>query len=212
MTRVAIVDDHPIMRDGLVAAIQKTTEAISAVEIVAAVGSVAELDAMAIDVDVILLDLGLPGLSGIAAIEHFVEQGYRDRILIMSAQTDRDTVLGALTAGAVGYVSKDADSDDLVYALRTAAQRRTYVSPVLAHYLLQFDHDKTEPRRLTTREREILTLLAQGYIAKEIGARLSITERTVSTHLDRIREKTNAHRKADLVRLAYQEGLVKDSE
>jgi DNA-binding NarL/FixJ family response regulator len=200
MIRLVVIEDHPIMREALATTAAKEGD----VEVVAAVGSVAEFEEQAVDTDLVLLDLVLPGdVRGVKAVTHLVSRGFR--VLVMSAATDRDTVLRAFGAGAVGYVSKEAKAPDLLYALRTAVEGTPYVSPKLAKYMLE---DIARKPVLTPREREILTLLAKGYIVKEISIQLQITQQTVATHLDRIRQKTNARRKADLVRLAYDEGLI----
>jgi DNA-binding NarL/FixJ family response regulator len=173
-------------------------------------GSVEEFEAAAgaEQLDVVLLDLHLPGASGADAVEH-VARGPA-KILVLSAEGKPALVVEAIGAGASGYLTKDADTEEVVAAIRAVAAGGTYVSPTLAAYLLK---EARAPARqpeldLTAREREILGLVAEGDRDKDIARQLYISISTVRTHLDRIREKTGQRRRAELTRLAIEQGIV----
>ena len=205
MTGVAVIDDHPLYRQGLAVAI----EATSGMDLVLAARSIEDFDAHAdVRPDVVILDLHLPGLEGAQAVAHLCERGLP--VLVVSASDDQDAVLDAMAAGASGYLTKDAEATDLVAAVAAIAGGGTYVSPALAAYLLRAarTHLAAVPWALTEREREILRLLASGETDQDIAAQLYISVRTVRSHLERIRDKTGRRRRPDLTRLAIEQGLM----
>jgi DNA-binding NarL/FixJ family response regulator len=205
---VCVVEDHPLYRAALIGTL---TEA-PGVRLAAAARSVEEFLAYRRPPgDVVLLDLGLPGLRGPAAVLAVTELGHR--VVVVSAQGDRDVVLAAIAAGARGYLTKCADAADIRQAVERVAAGETYVSPTLASYLLDAARDR--PARsglaLSEREREVLSLLAAGERDLDIARALSISIRTVRSHLDRIREKTGRRRRPELTRLAIEHGIVRAS-
>lgn len=205
MIRVAVVDDHPIFRAGMSRAIG----AIPHCDLVGDAGSVEEVLALLdAGVDVVVLDLGLPGLSGAAAVEHLCALGHR--VLVVSASSAQGDVVAAIGAGAAGYLTKSAPPEEIVLAVETVHRGGTYVSPTLAAYLLQANREAgAEPEfALTQREREILSLVASGERDADIAEQLFISVSTVGSHLDRIRDKTGRRRRAELTRLAIEQGLV----
>lgn len=201
MIRVAIVEDHPLYREGLASTIQENAEC----ELVGTFESVGAFEACAEATDVLLLDLHLPDCEGAACVERL-----RDRatsILVISASADRKSVISAIAAGSQGYLTKAADADEIRRAIRTVTAGDAYVSPQLAEFLLS-DARASEPKEpfaLTDREREILRLVAEGDTDADISQRLFISVSTVRSHLDRIRDKTGRRRRADLTRLALEE-------
>lgn len=205
MIRIAVVDDHPIFRSGMSRAI----EAIPDFRLVGEADSV-ESVAVVLDrgVDVVVLDLGLPGLSGASAVEHLRTLGHR--VLVVSASSAQADVVAAVGAGASGYLTKSAPPEEIVLAVETVHRGGTYVSPTLAAYLLQANReaDTAAEFALTPREREILSLVASGERDAEIAEQLFISVSTVGSHLDRIRDKTGRRRRAELTRLAIEQGLV----
>jgi DNA-binding NarL/FixJ family response regulator len=203
MTGVSIIEDHPVFRHGLASVVEET----AAFELVSAHRSVEDFDAAAPEVSVVVLDLHLPGLEGSQAVAHLTAAGYR--VLVVSASVARHDVLAALGAGAVGYLGKDAERTEILQAIEAVANNRTYLSPTLASYLLDTTPEE-EP--LTAREREILELVAEGASDKSIARELGISLATVHSHLDRIRDKTGRRRRADLTRLAFEKGIVKDPD
>ena len=206
MIRVAVVDDHPVFRQGIAHVIDSE----ASFELVAAVGAVEELTFDA-PIDVVILDLGLPGLSGAAAVSHVRELG--PRVLVVSADGERRPVVDAIGAGAGGYLTKSAEQKEITEATRIVAEGGTYVSPTLASYLIATsrEHGADGLFTLTTREKEILALVAAGERDADIAEELFISIRTVRSHLDRIRDKTGYRRRPDLTRLAIKEGLVDGS-
>lgn len=205
MTGVAVIDDHPLYRQGLAVAI----EAAPGMDLVLAARSVEDFDAhRGVRPDVVVLDLHLPGLEGPQAVAHFCERGLA--VLVVSASDDQDAVLDAMAAGASGYLTKDAEAAEITTAVTAIAGGGTYVSPALAAYLLRAarTQPKAAPWALTEREREILRLLASGETDQDIAAQLYISVRTVRSHLERIRDKTGRRRRPDLTRLAIEQGLM----
>ncbi len=200
MIQVAIVEDHPVFRKGLIQVIEATPD----LALAGAARSVEELDAQPQGgeqaAQVVLLDLRLPGLTGAAAVAHLYTRG--QTVLVVSASEAPADVVDAIGAGARGYLSKQAEEAEIVGAIRTVAEGRTYVSATLAAYLLQ------APIHITEREREILELVAGGETDQGIAELLQVSIRTVHSHLDRIRNKTGSRRRADLTRFALQRGFV----
>ncbi len=198
--RVVIVEDHPLYRQGMIQVVEQDAglELVAAVE---SVGGIAAVDEGA--VDVVILDLHLPDCDGEVAVGRVKERF--DAILVVSASDDRRHVVEAIAAGARGYLPKSSDADEVVRAVTTVAAGDTYVSPVLAAYLLRDtrDADPESSFSLTPREREILSLLAEGETDADIAAQLYISVSTVRSHLDRIRDKTGKRRRAELARLAF---------
>jgi DNA-binding NarL/FixJ family response regulator len=199
LIRVGVVEDHPLYRQGLIQTVESSPEC----ELVFAAPSVERIDDRVFrNVDVLLLDLHLPGVSGadaVACVKDLV-----GAVVVISASDDRDSVIDAVAAGANGYLPKSSEADEIAKALNTVASGGTYVSPVLAAYLLS-RHDPQCQFALTAREREILSLLAEGETDADIAEALFISVRTVRSHLDRIRDKTGRRRRADLTRLAYEQ-------
>ncbi len=205
MIRVAVVDDHPVFRQGLEHAVE-TAVSLSLIGATASVEDLQHLDLRA--GDVVVLDLGLPGLAGDDAVSHLCNLGLT--VLVVSAQGARSDVVAAITAGAAGYLTKSAEPAEITSAIEVVGAGGTYVSPTLASFLLQTsrDADTSENFTLTEREREILALLASGERDAEIAEELFISIATVRSHLDRIRTKTGRRRRADLTRLALEQGVV----
>jgi DNA-binding NarL/FixJ family response regulator len=203
--RVAIVDDHPVFRHGL----EHAVETAQGQHLAAAAGSVEELERFDLStVDVVVLDLGLPGLHGDQAVSHLCRQGLI--VLVVSAESSRRDVVAAITAGAAGYLTKSSEPAEITRAVEIVAAGDTYVSPTLASYLLQTSRERNSNGgfALTEREREILALVASGERDNEIAAELFISVATVRSHLDRIRDKTGRRRRADLTRLALEDGIL----
>lgn len=199
MIRVAIVEDHPLFRQGLARAVHQPPDFACA----AAVGSLEDLTLDAETADVVVLDLHLqpPGLSGAPAVHHLIDRGLP--VLVVSADIAGDAVLDALEAGASGYVTKQAEPEEVLAAIRKVADGGTYISASLAALLLQATRDRPRRIELSDREMQILRLLAAGERDQDIARELFITVATVRTHLDRIRDKTG-RRRPDLTRLALE--------
>lgn len=207
MTGVAIVEDHPVFRQGLAGLVEDT----DGLELLCAVRSLPHLDAELATLgppDVVLLDLHLSGggRQGPDAVGELCGRGLA--VLVVSASSTPSTVVAAVGAGAGGYLHKEAEPEEIVRAIRAVAAGSSYISPSLAGYLL----DVTRQIPLTPREIEILRLVAAGERDVDIAAELYISVHTVHSHLDRIRAKTGHNRRVDLTRYAIRRGLVSPQE
>ncbi|CNG48808.1 response regulator containing a CheY-like receiver domain and an HTH DNA-binding domain [Mycobacterium tuberculosis] len=202
---VLIVDDHPVVRDGLRGMFAATT----GFEVVgeAADGREAVALAAGLRPDVVLMDLRMPGGGGVEAITELTRRGLPCKVLVLTTyDTDTDTI-PAIEAGATGYLLKDAPRDDLFTAVRAAAEGRTVLSPAIASRLVS---RVREPRgeSLSARELEVLRLVARGTANREIAAELFISEATVKTHLTHIYAKLDVKDRAAAVATAYDRHLL----
>jgi DNA-binding NarL/FixJ family response regulator len=198
---VAIVEDHPLYRQGLVQAVEAGEE----LSLVGTFSSVGALEGQGdLEIDVLLLDLHLPDCEGIECVERL--RASAGAILIVSAAADRESVVGAIASGAMGYLTKAAEGDEIRRAIAMVHGGDSYVSPQLAAFLLRDVRGQSASSEfaLTKREREILSLLAEGETDADIARTLYISIRTVRSHLDRIRDKTGRRRRADLTRLSIE--------
>jgi len=204
MISVAIAEDHPLFRRGLV----QTVEQAEGMRVAIAAANVRDLEAAGYEeVDVVILDLHLPDSIGSDLVMRVRESGRP--VLVVSASDDAQSVIDAIAAGAAGYLSKASDSVEILEAITTIAEGGTYISPTLASFLLRDERERRNRRdssldSLSDREREILALVAEGDRDADIAERLFITVSTVRSHLDRIRDKTGRRRRADLTRLAFE--------
>lgn len=209
LIRVAVVEDHPLYRQGLVQAVEEG----GGLAMVGTFPTVGALEgAPETVIDVLLLDLHLPDCQGVAAVSRLV--GRAASILVVSASADRETVVSAIAAGAKGYLSKSADSAEIRRAIDMVCAGDSYVSPQLAAFLLRDEREAASlpGHRLTKRELEILSLVADGERDADIARQLYISVKTVRSHLDRIRDKTGQRRRAQLARLALEHGRARGSD
>jgi two-component system invasion response regulator UvrY len=205
MIRVLLVDDHSIVRDGLKRILAATTDLAVAGE--AASGEAALALVKANDYDLAMLDMSMPGLSGIDLIKRLKLEKPKLRILVLSMHGEQQYAARALKAGAAGYLNKDSASELLLGALRKVAAGGVHIGEVAAAALLQ-SGDKPPHESLSDREFEVLRLLVDGLGPTEIGERLHLSVKTVSTHKTRILEKLNVTSTAELVRYALEHRLV----
>ena len=207
--RVLIVDDHPIVRDGLRALLGRTP----GLEVVgeAADGVDAVRRALALRPDVVLMDLRMPGGDGVTAIRDLAERGSPARVLVMTTYDGDADVLPAIQAGATGYLLKDAEPDDLVRAVSAAARGETVRAPAVAGRrvgTLRAGASRTPEQALSERELEVLALVARGHGNREAARRLFISEATVKTHLLHVYAKLGVNDRAAAVATAYDRGLL----
>jgi len=206
MIRIVVVDDHPVVREGLVASLEDDPE----FQVVGAVGS-AE-DAMPVVAarhpDVILLDLELPGAGGLDAIPRLGAAHPGARILILTAYDTDERVLGALRAGAKGYLLKGASMEEIARAIRTVHAGQSCLEPRIASTVVAALGPRRRPAALSDRERDVLRLVAGGRSNKQIAHALGITERTVKFHVTSILNKLGADNRAQAVALAARRGLL----
>jgi DNA-binding NarL/FixJ family response regulator len=204
---ILVVDDHPIVRQGLVAALEDEPD----FAVVGAAGSAEEALALAANLrpDVVLLDLELPGMSGVAAIPRLLDASPATRVLIFTAYDTEERVLGALRAGAKGYLLKGATAAEIAGAVRAVAGGGSALEPrIAARLVTEMSAPRSAARHLTTREREVLRLIAAGQSGKQIARALGISERTVKFHTTALMRKLGADNRAQAVALALQRGLI----
>ncbi len=207
--RLLIVDDHPIMRDGLRGVFTDDPD----FEVVGEAGDGVEAIALTqrLDVDVILMDLRMPTMGGVEAITRLRESGHPARVLILTTyDTDRD-VLPAVEAGATGYLLKDAPRDELLRGVRAAYAGQSVLSPSVAGTLMSRaggHRDQSESLALSPREVEVLRLVADGATNQSAARQLMISETTVKTHLLHIYTKLDVRDRASAVATAYKRGLL----
>jgi DNA-binding NarL/FixJ family response regulator len=192
VTRVVIIDDHPIVREGLVAAL----EGKSGVEVVG-VFSTAEEALSRRSAEVVILDLELPGMTGLDAIPLLSQSA---AVLVLSAYGE--SIEEAIRAGAKGYLLKGAPLDEIERAIAAVARGESYIDPRLASRLV------TRSQRLSEREREVLRLVAGGQSNKQIAAKLRISERTAKFHVTAILNKLGAENRAQAVAIAAERRLL----
>ena len=178
--RVVLVDDHAVIRAGLAQLIATADD----IEVVgqAADGAAAIEQARALKPDVVLMDLQMPGVDGVSATREIVAAGLGVDVLVLTSYSDNERILDALDAGAVGYLLKDADPDDVLTGIRAVSRGESPIHPKAARALLGARSAGGRPQ-LTAREVEVLTLVRDGLANKQIAKRLEISERTVKAHL-----------------------------
>jgi two-component system, NarL family, response regulator NreC len=215
LIRVILADDHSVVRAGLRAVLGAAKD----IEVIGEAKTGAEAVAMAerFQPDVVIMDLGMPDLDGTAATKAIVAKGLAARVLILTMQAEEDYLVPLMEAGATGYLVKSAADRELVDAVRAVAHGDAYVSSsaarVLAKNLTKKDPAATERERfekLTPRERDVLTFVARGYSAPEIGERLFISPKTVDTYKQRIQEKLGLMHRSDYVQLALKLGILSE--
>lgn len=206
MNRVLIVDDHSLVRAGIALLLDHQDDMTP----VGQAGTAAEAVALAkqLTPDIVLLDVTLPGGSGLEIVPELLRVSSGVKVLMLSMHEDPSYVRAALSAGAAGYVLKDAAYEELVDAIRKVAAGQPYVAPALGAKLAV----QTEPQAdddLSEREREVLSLLARGYTNQEIASRLFVSVRTVESHRAHILTKLRLSTRADLVNYALESGLLR---
>lgn len=207
MIRVIVVDDHPIVRQGLVSVLGDEDD----LEVVGEASSGREAVALAarLQPDVMLLDLEMPDLDGVEAIPQLLAAKPGLGILVFTAYDTDERVLGAVRAGARGYLLKGASADEIARGIRTVYSGGSYLEPRVASKLLaEVSSPRTRGTGLSEREREVLRLVAEGLPTKQIALSLSISERTVKFHINSIFHKLGADNRAQAVALAAQRGLL----
>ena len=211
--RVLIVDDHAVVRAGL----RLLLEAQDDIEVVGEAANAREavFEARSTKPDVILMDVVMPGDSGIDVTPQVLHEEPNAKVLVLSMQDDPSYVRQAFEAGAAGYVLKEAADAEVVAAVRQVAQGGNYVNPTLGARLVAAESQarkRAEEDPLSDREREVLRLLALGHTNQEIAKMLYISVRTAETHRAHIMQKLGFHSRADLVRHALAQGLLDDNE
>jgi DNA-binding NarL/FixJ family response regulator len=202
--RVVVVDDHAVVRRGL-------GTLLAAFDDVQVVGEAADGDEAVRVVessrpDVVLMDLQMPGVDGVEATRRIVSAGLGD-VLVLTSYSDSERIVAALDAGAVGYLLKDADPDDVVAGVRAVARDESPIDPRAARHLLGARTPSTTVRDLSPREREVLALVREGLANKQVARRLGITERTVKAHLTSIFARIGVTDRTQAALWAERQGL-----
>jgi len=214
--RVVLADDHAVVRAGLKAVLGSAKD----IEVIGEVSS----GRAAVDMverfspDVVVMDLSMPDMDGTAATKEIVAKELATRVLVLTMHAEEDYLIPLMEAGASGYLVKSAADRELVDAVRAIAHGDVYVrasaARILAKNLTKKDPAAVERERfekLTQRERDVLTLVARGYSAPEIGEQLFISPKTVDTYKQRIQEKLGLAHRSDYVQLALKLGLLAES-
>ncbi|HEX7153616.1 MAG TPA: response regulator transcription factor [Thermoanaerobaculia bacterium] len=209
--RVLLADDHTLVRAG----IRGLVDGLDGVEVVAEAGDGHEALRLAESVhpDLVLLDIGMPGLNGLDAAARLAKLDPAIRVVILSMHISEEYVLQALRAGAAGYLLKGSAVAELEVAIRAVARGETYLSPAVSKRVVDDYVSRTggatDPlAALTPRQREILQLVAEGNTSKEIAHRLSLSHRTVEAHRNQLMKRLDVHDLTGLVRFAVRVGLV----
>ena len=210
--RVIVADDFPLVREGIARALAEGP----GIDVIAEAGTGTEALALTLELspDVLVLDLRMPEIGGLAVLARVREERRSVKVVIMTASEEAGTLLDAVAAGAEGYLTKRTTAHELRQAVVTAHGGGSVITPSLAKHLLQeFAHRahgeaSTVRPMMADREVEILRLVVQGKTDAEIGAALYISPRTVQNHLTRIREKTGLKRRAELTRWAVEHAFV----
>ena len=210
--RLMLVDDHQMLRQGLRRSLEEegfyvvgeASDGEQAVRLVPAAKP-----------DVILMDVSMPDMDGIEATRRIIQNDPDKRIVMLTMHADKDLIDAAIKAGAVGYLTKDCSTDEVIEAVRMAANGETALSPQLAKTMLsevrKIDEKaaREEDRLVTKREEEVLQLIADGCSTPEVAQKLYISQKTVKNHLASIYEKLNARDRTQAVLLAVRMGIVK---
>lgn len=210
--RILVADDHALVRGGICALLEK----LPGVEVVGDVDSGREALAAieSLQPDLLLADVAMPGLSGLDTAARVVREFPGVKVIILSMHSNEEYVLRAISAGAVGYLLKDSATIELDLAIKAVARGETYLSPsisrtVLKSYLAHVSGaDAQGPDRLTPRQREILTLVAEGRSTKEIAFVLGLSVKTVEAHRVRLMKRLGIHDVPGLVKYAMRAGLI----
>ena len=207
MTVFLIIDDHPIVRRGIHQILMEYNGNVRIHE--AGTAEEGLKKAREIRTDLVLLDINLPGRSGLDVIEDIRRARPETKILILSMYPEEQYAIRALRSGASGYLAKDSAPDELLKAVSRILQGGRYITQSMAEHIYEIlDGEKTPHHHLSNRELEVMRHLARGKSIKDIAAELHLSEKTISTYRGRILEKMRMHSNADIVRYAIQNRLI----
>jgi len=209
--RLVLADDHALVRAG----IRSLLESFAGVAVVGEAGDGPEALELVTTLhpDVALVDISMPGLNGLDVASRISESGLSTRAIILSMHADDQFVHRAFRAGAAGYLLKSSNGVELELAVRTVASGKEWLSPALSKRVIAAytEVDRLDPVSvLTTRQREILQLIAEGHSTRDIAARLNVSVKTVETHRSQLMDRLGIYTVAGLVRFALKSGIVRD--
>jgi DNA-binding NarL/FixJ family response regulator len=211
-TTIVLADDHQVVRQGLKALLDAEPDLRVVGEAGDGLQAIRRVELTS--PKVLVLDLMMPGLNGLDVIPQVKKCSPHTQVVILSMYSNEAYVLEALSSGASGYVLKDSSSTDLVQAVREAAAGRRFLSPPLSERGIEMYQQRAKAaaldryETLTTREKEVLHLAAEGKTSVEIAARLGISGRTAETHRSNLMHKLDLHTQAELIRFALRRGLI----
>lgn len=211
--RLLLVDDHDVVRSGIRALLDAQPDMRVVGE--AANGAEAIRRSRELEPDVVLMDISMPQMDGMEATRRMSEVCPRSAVLALTIHEGREYFFEMLNAGASGYVPKSAATEEVLLAIRAVARGEVYLHSAVAQLLLQdhlrrsrSDHEDASMDDLTDREREVLTLVAEGLLNREIGEALGISPKTVARHRENIMKKLGLHSRTELVKYAIKTGLI----
>jgi DNA-binding NarL/FixJ family response regulator len=208
--KVLVVDDHPVVRKGLQSCLERQQRLKVVGE--ASDGEEALVKARELAPDVVLMDISMPRMNGLAVTEVLRKETPKVKVLVLSMHNNREYIFRIIQAGAHGYVSKEAKPEELLRAIESVFEGDTFFSPEIARAALNqlvSSGGKKQPfDQLTSREREVLILIAEGQSNKEIASKLDIGVRTIETHRERIMRRLNIHSVAGLTKFAIANGMI----
>jgi NarL family two-component system response regulator LiaR len=211
--RILVADDHPVVRDGLVAMLNTQEDFLVVGQSSSGVETVTQ--AVQLRPDLVLMDLEMPEMDGVEALRRIRASQADAKVIVFTAFDTDERILSAVQAGARGYILKGAPREEIFRAIRVVSQGGSLLEPVVATKLMRQVADKERaedqlgvPEALTPREKEVLQLLAQGMTNKEIASVLVITERTVKFHVSSILQKFDRGNRTEAVRTALELGLI----
>jgi DNA-binding NarL/FixJ family response regulator len=208
--KVLVVDDHPVVRKGISTCLARHPQ----IQVVGEAGDGREALRLARELqpDITLMDIDMPQMNGLAATEALRRELPKVKVLILSMHSNTESVLRIIQSGAQGFVLKEAPTDELVRAIETVNAGEAYFSSEVARVALnkfvRGNGDAADLVHLTSREREVLILISEGFSNKEIACQLGVGVRTVETHRERVMRKLDIHTVAGLTRYALGQGLV----
>ncbi len=205
MIRVLLVDDHAVVRAGL----ERLLATCDDMEVVGGAADGAEAVALTTELapDVILMDLSMPGMDGIEATRQITGTDSGAEVVVLTSLVDRDRILAALDAGAIGYLLKDAEPGEVIRGVRAAARGESPLDPKAARAVLGQRAERAQTR-LSEREREVLECVAKGLPNKLIAGKLGISEKTVKTHLTRVYQELGVTDRTQAALWARQNGMA----
>jgi len=213
--KLVLADDHPVIKEGIRSAIDRTTDDIEIVMEASNGREVLEFASKNL-VDVFILDISMPILNGIDTTARLIKMDQNNRIIILSIHNSRSFVEKALFCGAKGYLLKESTVDEVIYAIHEVNKGRYYLSSAISKYIVNGFLSEINKRdfnenlvHLTGREREVLQLIAEGFSNKEISRNLNLALNTVHVHRKNIMQKLDIHKHAGLIHYAIKEGIVK---
>ena len=205
--RILLADDHAVVRQGFKLILNQEPD----LEVVGEASDGAETVKLALQLrpQIVIMDIGMPRMNGVEATRRIIESGVESKVLILSMHKDAVYVRETLRAGAKGYLLKESIDHDLLRAIRAVANGDGFLSPEVSSTVLDDYQQVADPfDQLTAREREVLQMLAEGLVAKEIATALDVSVYTVDAHRGRIMKKLGLHSSTEIVRFAMRKGLV----